>query len=121
MKKYVKIIAAVLIYIICMAPQCFSLSKIGSRGEEVRQIQIALVKRGYYIGTVDGIFGTRTEHVLKHFQRHSGLTPDGIAGPETLAIPPQLRVTVIHLQTTNCLPDLYLPRREANLILVKSR
>ena len=69
MKKYVKIIAAVLIYIICMAPQCFSLSKIGSRGEEVRQIQNALVKRGYYIGTVDGIFGTRTEHVLKHFQR----------------------------------------------------
>ena len=84
MKKYVKIIAAVLIYIICMAPQCFSLSKIGSRGEEVRQIQNALVKRGYYIGTIDGIFGTRTEHVLKHFQRHSGLTPDGIAGPETL-------------------------------------
>lgn len=84
MKKIIKTVAVALIYIICIAPCCFGLSKIGSRGEEVRKIQNALVNRGYYIGAVDGIFGTRTEHVLKHFQKHSGLVADGIAGPKTL-------------------------------------
>ena len=60
------------------------LSKIGSRSEEVTAIQKALKEKGYYDYTVDGIFGTRTQSAVKNFQRNNGLTPDGIAGENTL-------------------------------------
>lgn len=84
MKKIIKIICVITIYIICVSPVCFSLSKIGSRGDEVRQIQQALADRGYSLGTVDGIFGTRTQTALLKYQSDHGLKSDGIAGEETL-------------------------------------
>ena len=61
------------------------LSKTGSRGSEVRQIQTKLKNWGYYKGNVDGIFGSKTREAVLWFQRKNGLTPDGIAGPATLA------------------------------------
>lgn len=61
------------------------LSKYGSRGEEVRQIQTKLKRWGYYSGNVDGIYGTQTLNAVKYFQRKNGLAVDGIAGPKTLA------------------------------------
>lgn len=60
------------------------LSKYGSTGEEVRQIQTKLKAAGYYTGAVDGIFGAKTRDAVKAFQRDCGLTADGIAGPKTL-------------------------------------
>ena len=62
----------------------YALSKYGSTGEEVRQIQKKLKSLGYYTGTVDGIFGSGTRAAVKAFQRDCGLTVDGIAGPKTL-------------------------------------
>lgn len=62
-----------------------ALSKIGSRGSEVRKIQTKLKNWGYYTGSVDGIYGTKTRDAVKYFQRKNGLTVDGIAGPATLA------------------------------------
>ncbi|MGD1698464.1 peptidoglycan-binding domain-containing protein [Dapis sp. BLCC M229] len=32
---------------------------------------------------VDGIFGVATEEAVKNFQKSSGLTVDGIVGPQT--------------------------------------
>ena len=61
-----------------------ALSKYGSRGDEVRQIQTKLKRWGYYNGNVDGIFGSGTLEAVKYFQRKNGLTVDGIAGPATL-------------------------------------
>ena len=61
-----------------------ALSKYGSRGEEVKQIQTKLKRWGYYNGNVDGIFGSQTLEAVKYFQRKNGLTVDGIAGPVTL-------------------------------------
>ena len=61
-----------------------ALSKYGSRGDEVRQIQEKLKRWGYYNGNVDGIFGSQTLEAVKYFQRKNGLTVDGIAGPTTL-------------------------------------
>ena len=61
------------------------LSKYGSRGDEVRQIQEKLKRWGYYNGNVDGIFGSQTLEAVKYFQRKNGLAVDGIAGPKTLA------------------------------------
>ena len=61
-----------------------ALSKYGSRGDEVRQIQTKLKRWGYYNGNVDGIFGSQTQEAVRYFQRKNGLTVDGIAGPATL-------------------------------------
>ena len=84
MKKVIKILCLTLIYIICIAPSVFSLSKIGSRGNEVLAIQQRLNALGYGQLSEDGIFGTKTEAALRKFQRDYGLTVDGIAGQWTL-------------------------------------
>ncbi len=84
MKTITKIVCFALIYIICIAPAANALSKIGSRGAEVTQIQTRLKELGYYSGSIDGIFGTATQSAVKKFQRDYGLTVDGIAGKWTL-------------------------------------
>lgn len=61
-----------------------ALSKYGSRGSEVTQIQTKLKRWGYYNGVVDGIYGSQTLAAVKYFQRKNGLTVDGIAGTNTL-------------------------------------
>ncbi len=60
------------------------LSKVGSRGDEVRRIQNKLKSLGFFNGTVDGIYGTKTQSAVKRFQKSVGITADGIAGPKTL-------------------------------------
>ena len=62
----------------------FALSKYGSRGAEVTQIQTKLKRWGYYKGNIDGIYGSQTLEAVKYFQRKNGLTVDGIAGKKTL-------------------------------------
>jgi len=61
------------------------LSRYGSRGDEVKQIQTKLKNWGYYNGSVDGIYGSKTVEAVKYFQRKNGLTADGIAGSKTLS------------------------------------
>ena len=63
----------------------YALSKYGSRGEEVIQIQTKLKRWGYYSGNVDGIYGSQTQSAVRWFQSKNGLAVDGIAGPKTLA------------------------------------
>ena len=71
--------------LILASTPCFALSKIGSRGTEVTNIQTRLKAWGYYSYTVDGIYGWRTAEAVKKFQRKHGLVVDGICGPATLA------------------------------------
>ena len=59
--------------------------KQGSTGSVVTQIQTKLRNWGYYSGSVDGIYGTKTVSAVKYFQRTNGLTVDGKCGPSTLA------------------------------------
>lgn len=61
-----------------------ALSKYGSRGDEVTQIQARLTELGYDPGTADGIFGARTQEAVRAFQQDYGLAVDGIAGENTL-------------------------------------
>lgn len=61
-----------------------ALSRYGSTGSEVTQIQQRLLELGYDPGTADGIYGTRTKNAVISFQRDYGLSDDGIAGPKTL-------------------------------------
>lgn len=62
-----------------------ALSKYGSRGDEVIQIQTKLKRWGYYKGSIDGIYGSQTQAAVRWFQSKNGLTVDGIAGKNTLA------------------------------------
>ena len=61
-----------------------ALSKYGSKGSEVTQIQTKLKRWGYYSGAIDGIYGSKTLAAVKWFQSKNGLTVDGIAGTKTL-------------------------------------
>ena len=57
----------------------------GDRSQDVKTLQENLNKLGHNVGTVDGIFGRRTENAVKSFQRATGIAVDGIAGPQTFA------------------------------------
>ena len=88
---FLQILAIILINVFVIAAIAYSysettqtLSKIGSRGQEVRQIQQKLKELGLYTGTIDGVYGTATQKAIRQFQKNCGLTVDGIAGPKTL-------------------------------------
>ena len=53
------------------------------RGEDVRQCQEQLVRKGYDPGTIDSIYGKRTEAAVRSFQKDNGLIDDGIVGKIT--------------------------------------
>lgn len=61
-------------------------AKRGDRNEFVRFIQTMLIQKGYSLGScgADGSFGPVTQAVLIGYQKKSGLTPDGLAGPLTV-------------------------------------
>lgn len=59
--------------------------KQGSTGTVVKTIQTKLKNWGYYTGSVDGIFGSKTTAAVKYFQKKNGLTADGIVGSKTAA------------------------------------
>ena len=85
-KKLIMLITIfmVLIVLIVFETDVIALSRYGSRGSEVSQIQTKLKRWGYYSGNVDGIYGSQTLAAVKYFQRTNGLTVDGIAGTQTL-------------------------------------
>ncbi len=62
----------------------YAVSKLGSRGEEVKSIQRKLASLGYYKGSIDGIYGNQTKAAVTAFQRNCGITVDGICGRQTL-------------------------------------
>jgi N-acetyl-anhydromuramyl-L-alanine amidase AmpD len=55
----------------------------GDKGWLVKRLQRLLDAKGFDPGTIDGIFGNRTEEALKRFQREQDLEADAIAGPLT--------------------------------------
>ena len=79
------LIVFIITYIFLKNNKVEALSKYGSRGDEVIQIQTKLKRWGYYNGNIDGIYGSQTQEAVRYFQRKNGLTVDGIAGPKTLA------------------------------------
>lgn len=86
-----QIVAIILVNVMVITAIAFTygestqtLSRLGSRGHEVRQIQQKLRELGLYSGSVDGIYGTATQKAVRQFQKNCGLTVDGIAGRKTL-------------------------------------
>ncbi len=91
-KTIISMITIILVFAIFISYNMFfrnneveALSKYGSRGDEVIQIQTKLKRWGYYNGSIDGIYGTQTQKAVRYFQSKNGLTVDGIAGKKTLS------------------------------------
>lgn len=119
MDKQKKIIAVLLLisiitylsYNIFLREETYALSKYGSRGNEVIQIQTKLKRWGYYNGSIDGIYGSQTVAAVKWFQRKNGLTADGIAGTKTLNAMGIYNSSNNNSGTTNSSTDLNLLAR----------
>ena len=86
-----QIVAIILVNVMIITAIAFTygqttqtLSQIGSRGQEVRQIQSKLRELGLYSGSIDGVYGTATQKAVRQFQKNCGITADGIAGRKTL-------------------------------------
>ena len=61
------------------------LIKKGSKGIDVKDLQEYLMDKGYYIGSIDSIFGNMLERAVILFQYDTGLVVDGIVGAKTWA------------------------------------
>jgi len=52
---------------------------------QVKTVQTKLKNWGYYTGSVDGIYGTKTKAAVVKFQKNNSLTADGVVGSKTAA------------------------------------
>ncbi len=89
MKKFYKavsIIMCITLLILTVSASASGYSTVGSRGNEVRNIQQRLKDWGYYKGAVDGIYGTKTRSAVIAFQKKNNVTADGVCGPVTLEL-----------------------------------
>jgi hypothetical protein len=82
--------AAVLVLLLLAAPaSAWTLGarviRRGDRGADVGTLQRVLIRKGYRLGAVDGVFGPRTKRAVLDFQRRQVLTVDGVVGPQTVA------------------------------------
>ena len=59
---------------------------LGSKGNEVIELQKILISQGYLKGTPDGVYGRGTLLAVKAFQIAHNLTPDGIIGTKGRAV-----------------------------------
>ena len=55
----------------------------GTRGREVKRLQLGLKRAGFFEGPTTGYFGQKTKKALLQFQKARGLPPDGVFGIET--------------------------------------
>lgn len=72
---------------------------------QIKTVQTKLKRWGYYTGSVDGIFGSKTKKAVIYFQKKNGLVQDGIVGPKTAAA---MGINLNSTTTTNSNSDLNL-------------
>ena len=58
--------------------------RVGSRGENVKRMQLRLIELGYLSDKADGAYGNNTRNAVQQFQKVHGLSADGTAGRVTL-------------------------------------
>ncbi len=85
MNRLFKTLLIVFLLLCLLCVSASALSKMGSTGKEVSDIQSVLKNQGYYTGSVDGIYGTATRNAVINFQKANGLSADGIVGKNTLS------------------------------------
>ncbi len=57
--------------------------QVGSRGDDVTELQNRLTQEGVYSGPVTGYFGPLTFAAVKAYQNKNGIESIGIVGPKT--------------------------------------
>ena len=67
-------------------PAAYETLKKGMSGQEVVRLQEALIHLHYLAGSSDGQYGESTVEAVRAFQKGNGLTVDGTAGSQTLAL-----------------------------------
>jgi len=60
--------------------------KSGMSGDAVTKAQTELKKRGFFIGTVTGDYGPKTERAVKEFQAEAKIEVDGVIGARTMEL-----------------------------------
>ncbi len=80
------VMAMVLTLSVCAAAMAgdYKTLRPGDEGDNVRVLQNALKKKGFYSGSVDGKYGPSTRKAVEKYQAYVGLTVDGKAGEKTL-------------------------------------
>lgn len=95
-------------------------AKLGDSGVVVRGLQDALDAANFSPGTIDGVFGPRTEAAVRRFQRAIGAVSNGLIDAVTAAhlqrrrpadAPPLLRRNPANPYQRHLLPDDQPPRR----------
>lgn len=69
-------------YKFILAPMSWGLLKLGSKGNQVKELQAYLIGWGYAVA-IDGDFGKKTDAAVRAFQKAHGLHVDGEVGPFT--------------------------------------
>ena len=59
--------------------------RMGSRGEDVKEVQKFLSLKGIYHGAIDGIFGALTKQAVIEWQGYCEIAKDGVVGKNTWA------------------------------------
>jgi len=62
-----------------------ALPAMAQSGDSVREAQQVLKDKGFYTGSVDGIYGPLTRKAVRSYQHDQNLNADGRLGPETLS------------------------------------
>jgi peptidoglycan hydrolase-like protein with peptidoglycan-binding domain len=78
------LMAAILVLSICMSAFAYDTIPFGEDSTQVQALQRALKSKGYYKGTVDGVYGQKTRSAVYRYQKAIGITADGRAGNKTL-------------------------------------
>ena len=63
-----------------LAQQHDQTARTGLSRDQIREVQRDLLRKGYYSGPVDGIFGPKTERALREFQKNQQLPVTGQIG-----------------------------------------
>ncbi|MBR7187495.1 MAG: peptidoglycan-binding protein, partial [Clostridia bacterium] len=84
MKRILAITIAIMIYIILISTAfAYNILEKGSKGDEVKALQEALINQRYLSGFADGDFGKKTESAVIAFQADNGIQATGIADNKT--------------------------------------
>ena len=57
--------------------------RVGSEGDDVKELQTRLMELGYYKGKISGRYLDGTKSGIQRFQENNGLTATGVADPDT--------------------------------------
>jgi peptidoglycan hydrolase-like protein with peptidoglycan-binding domain len=97
------------------APTTQATKSSAATDENVANLQNLLTDRGFYSGPITGFLGPRTKAAIISAQKAYGLTPDGVAGAQTIAAlesgsPRQQQITVNNTPTVRVQPQVVTPQ-----------